>query len=125
MKKLVRAYLNEAYWFHNGYVPTIDEYMTVALVSSGYMMVAMTSLVGMGQLMTKAGLGWVTSELLIVTAASTFARLMDDMVGHEVYIYMRLNLIFSHTCSIIKVITSTTKLVIKYVISDFVDAIAV
>ncbi|CAA3010404.1 (-)-germacrene D synthase [Olea europaea subsp. europaea] len=53
MKKLVRAYFKEAKWIYNGYVPTLEEYMNVTLVSSAYMMLSTTSLVGMGELVTK------------------------------------------------------------------------
>ena len=84
MKKLVRAYFQEAYWFHNDYVPTVDEYMKVSLVSGGYMMLATTSMVGMGDSATKEDFDWVTNEPLIVRAALVICRLMDDMVGHEV-----------------------------------------
>lgn len=85
MKKLVISYLNEAYWFHNAYVPTMEEYMKVALVSGAYMMLSTTSFVCMdGNLITKAIVEWVVNEPLIVRAASVVCRLMDDMVSHEV-----------------------------------------
>lgn len=85
MKKLVRAYFNEAYWFHNAYVPTMEEYMNVALVSSGYMMLSATTFAGMaGNIINKEVFEWVVNEPLIVRAACLIARLMDDMVGHEV-----------------------------------------
>ncbi|CAA3019356.1 (-)-germacrene D synthase [Olea europaea subsp. europaea] len=53
MKKLVRAYFKEAKWIHNGYAPTLEDYIKVILVSSAYMMLSTTSLVGMGELVTK------------------------------------------------------------------------
>ena len=84
MKKLIRAYFEEAKWFNEGYVPTMEEYMKVALVSSGYMMLSTTCIVGMGELATNEAFDWVSSEPLIVRASSTIARLMDDVVGHEV-----------------------------------------
>ncbi|KAF7129345.1 hypothetical protein RHSIM_Rhsim10G0194800 [Rhododendron simsii] len=84
MNKLVRAYLEEAKWCHEGYVPSIEEYMRVALVTCGYKMLATTSLVGMGDLVTEEGFKWVSSDPLILEAASVICRLMDDMVGHKV-----------------------------------------
>ncbi|XP_011090538.1 germacrene-D synthase-like [Sesamum indicum] len=81
MKKLVRAYLEEAKWVYSKYMPTTKEYMKVALVSGAYMMLSTTSLVGMGNLVTKEDFDWVTSEPLIVRASSIICRLMDDMVG--------------------------------------------
>ncbi|CAK9136867.1 unnamed protein product [Ilex paraguariensis] len=84
MKKLIRAYFEEAKWFNEGYAPTMEEYMKVALVSSGYMMLSTTCIVGMGELATNEAFDWVSSEPLIVRASSTIARLMDDVAGHEV-----------------------------------------
>ncbi|KAL0362765.1 UNVERIFIED_CONTAM: Germacrene-D synthase [Sesamum calycinum] len=47
MKRLVRAYLEEAKWVYSKYMPATKEYMKVALVSGAYMMLSTTSLVGM------------------------------------------------------------------------------
>ncbi|KAJ0096526.1 hypothetical protein Patl1_27260 [Pistacia atlantica] len=52
MKTLVRNYFIEAKWCHENYVPTMDEYMSVALVTSAYQMLATTSFVGMGDVAT-------------------------------------------------------------------------
>ncbi|KAH7860923.1 hypothetical protein Vadar_019579 [Vaccinium darrowii] len=83
MKNLVRAYFEEAKWFHEGYVPSMEEYMRVALVTGAYKMLATTSFVGMGDLVTKEAFEWVSSDPLIVEAASVICRLMDDMAGHK------------------------------------------
>ncbi|KAM7493650.1 hypothetical protein LguiB_028259 [Lonicera macranthoides] len=83
MKQLVRAYFDEANWYHKGYVPTMEQYMEVALVSAAYIMIATTSFVGMGELVTKQAIDWVSNNPLIVKACSVIARLTDDMVGHE------------------------------------------
>ncbi|GMP68098.1 hypothetical protein CsSME_00027828 [Camellia sinensis var. sinensis] len=83
MKNLVRAYFEEAKWFHQGYVPSIEEYMRVALVTGGYTMLATASLVGMGEVVSKEAFDWVSSDPLIVQASSVVNRLMDDMVSHE------------------------------------------
>ncbi|GFZ04840.1 terpenoid cyclases/Protein prenyltransferases superfamily protein [Actinidia rufa] len=83
MKILVRAYFEEAKWFHQGYVPTMEEYMQVALVTAGYKTLATSSFVGMGELATKEAFDWVSNDPLIVQAASVIARLKDDIVGHK------------------------------------------
>ncbi|XP_058220677.1 (-)-germacrene D synthase-like [Rhododendron vialii] len=83
MKNLVRAYFEEAKWCHEGCVPSMEEYMRVALVTSGYKMLATTSLVGMGDLVTEEGFKWLSSDPLILEAASMIGRLMDDMAGHQ------------------------------------------
>ncbi|KAM4092545.1 hypothetical protein ACB094_06G047800 [Castanea mollissima] len=52
MKNQVRAYFDEAKWFHKKYIPRMDEYMEIALATSGYSLLATTLLVGMGDLVT-------------------------------------------------------------------------
>ena len=84
MKKLVRAYLEEAKWFHSGYIPKLEEYMKVALVTGAYMMLATNSMLGMRGSVTEQAFDWVTNEPLIVRAATLISRLSDDIVGHEV-----------------------------------------
>nr|QWQ79570.1 TPS12 [Juglans sigillata] len=83
MKNQVRAYHHEAKWFHQKYKPTMDEYMVPALVSSGYPMLAITSLVGMGELVTKDSFEWLISDPKMVTASTVVARLMNDIVSHK------------------------------------------
>ncbi|KAF5956664.1 hypothetical protein HYC85_003889 [Camellia sinensis] len=81
MKNLVRAYFEEAKWFHQGYVPSIEEYMRVALVTGAYTMLATTSLVGMGEVVSKEAFDWVSSDPLVVQASSIVCRLMNDIVS--------------------------------------------
>ncbi|KAL2245370.1 UNVERIFIED_CONTAM: Germacrene-D synthase [Sesamum indicum] len=82
MKKLVRAYLEEAKWSYNKDMPRMEEYMKVAIVTSAYMMLLTTSLVGMGNLVTKKDFDWITSEPLLLLASATICRLTNDLVGY-------------------------------------------
>ncbi|KAK9269516.1 hypothetical protein L1049_001291 [Liquidambar formosana] len=82
MKILVRAYFAEAKWCSEQYVPTMEEYMHVALVTSGSYMLATTSFVGMGDIVTKETFEWMFNEPEIAKASSIICRLMDDMVSH-------------------------------------------
>ncbi|XP_020553832.1 beta-caryophyllene synthase isoform X2 [Sesamum indicum] len=82
MKKLVRAYLEETKWSYSKDTPTMEEYMKVAIVTATYMMLSTTSLVGMGNLVTKKDFDWVTSEPLLVIASSAVCRLTNDVVGY-------------------------------------------
>lgn len=61
MKNQVRGYFNEAKWFHKKHITTMDEYMHVVVVTSGYSMLATTSLVGMGDIVTKDSFEWMFS----------------------------------------------------------------
>nr|WGJ64112.1 beta-caryophyllene synthase [Oenanthe javanica] len=81
--RLAKAYLDEAKWFKEGYYPTTEEYMNVALVSAGYGTMATNSFVGMGDEATREAFQWVSNDPLIVRASSLIARLCDDMTGHE------------------------------------------
>ena len=69
---------------HEEHVPTLEEYMCVALVSFGYYMLATTSLVGMGEIVTKEAFDWVTSDPKIMPSSNFIARLMDDITSHKV-----------------------------------------
>uniref|UniRef100_F6HN25 Valencene synthase n=1 Tax=Vitis vinifera TaxID=29760 RepID=F6HN25_VITVI len=83
MKNQVRAYFAEAKWLHEEHRPTIEEYMRVAVVSSGYYLIATTSLVGMGERATKEAFDWVTNDPKIMSSSSLIARLMDDIRSHK------------------------------------------
>ncbi|XP_042009751.1 bicyclogermacrene synthase-like [Salvia splendens] len=84
MQKLGRAYFDETKWLYNNfYVPTLDEYLKVALITSGYMMASTTSLVGMSDQVSKKDFDWIVTEPLIVRAASVICRLTDDLVGDQ------------------------------------------
>ena len=84
MKKLVKAYFEEAIWWKEKYIPTMEEYMSNALIFRGYPMLSTKSFVGMGDIVTKEVLEWVFTEPKIVIAASIINRLMDDFVSNEV-----------------------------------------
>ncbi|KAL1119045.1 hypothetical protein V6Z11_D01G076600 [Gossypium hirsutum] len=83
MKQLSQAYFIEAKWYHENYVPTVEEYMKNALVSSGYPMVTITSFVGMGDVVTEETFNWASNNPKIVRASSMIARLMDEIVSHK------------------------------------------
>ncbi|KAL9366365.1 hypothetical protein Peur_037564 [Populus x canadensis] len=83
MKNLVRAYYLESKWFHQKHTPTMEEYMAVALVTSGYAMLAATSFVGMGHVVTKDSFDWLFRGPKILKASEIICRLMDDIVSHK------------------------------------------
>ncbi|KAK8527302.1 hypothetical protein V6N12_054521 [Hibiscus sabdariffa] len=86
MKQLSQAYFVEAKWYNENYIPTIEKYMKNALVSSGYIMVTITSFVGMGDIITEDTFNWACSNPKIIIASTRIARLMDDIVSHKVAI---------------------------------------
>ncbi|XP_058104887.1 sesquiterpene synthase TPS2-like [Magnolia sinica] len=82
-KGVARAYLKEARWASSDYVPTYEEYMEVALISSAYPMLTVISLVGMGDIVTKEALEWAINVPKVVTACSVICRLKDDLTSSE------------------------------------------
>ena len=84
MKQLLESYLDEAKFREESYVPTMDEYLQIFIISSGYPMLATSSLVDMGKFATKEAFEWVSHLPKIVKAASVICRLMDDIVSHKV-----------------------------------------
>ena len=85
MKNQVRAYFAEAKWFHEQHIPTMEEYMRVALLSSGYSLLATSSFIGMGEIVSKEAFDWVISDPKIIRASTVIARFMDDMTSHKVW----------------------------------------
>ncbi|KAG6737122.1 hypothetical protein POTOM_059885 [Populus tomentosa] len=83
MKVLVHAYFNEAKWFHENHIPTMEEYMQVALVTSGYFLLATVSFIGMADMVTEQAFDWVFNRPKIVRASETIARLVDDVRSHK------------------------------------------
>ncbi|KAG6691933.1 hypothetical protein I3843_10G084600, partial [Carya illinoinensis] len=83
MKILVRAYFDEAKSFHAKHIPTLEEYMRVGLVNSGYPMLTIMSFLGMGEIVTEETLVWAFSDPKIITASSVISRLSDDIKSHK------------------------------------------
>jgi len=94
MKRLAQAYLTESRWFHSNHIPTVEEYMEVAIVTSTYAMLTTVSFLGMEET-TEEVLIWTTSHPKIIEAASLIGRLMDDIAGSEVYFKLPLLFLFS------------------------------
>ncbi|KAK9041689.1 hypothetical protein V6N11_016779 [Hibiscus sabdariffa] len=83
MKRQSQVYYVEAKWFHENYIPTMEEYMSIALMSCAYPNLTIASLVGMEDNITKETFVWAFNVPKILKASSTICRLMDDVVSHE------------------------------------------
>ncbi|KAB2605764.1 (-)-germacrene D synthase-like [Pyrus ussuriensis x Pyrus communis] len=82
MKVLVRAYFEEAKWLHQNYTPKMDEYMSVALTTS-YFLLSVVSFVGMADIVTKDSLDWIFNDSKSFHALLLLGRLIDDMKSHK------------------------------------------
>ncbi|KAK4796231.1 hypothetical protein SAY86_028557 [Trapa natans] len=78
-----RVYFKEATWFHQNHVPTIDEYMPLALETTGYGLLPISSFIGMGDVATEDAFEWLLSDPKIIRGAKIVCRLMDDIVSHK------------------------------------------
>ncbi|KAK3439352.1 hypothetical protein EUGRSUZ_C04198 [Eucalyptus grandis] len=84
MKNQVRAYFAEAKWFHQNYVPTMEEYMPIALATAAIELLLVTLLLGMEDFVTKDAFDWLLyGNSKMVKAVKLVGRLMDDIAGHK------------------------------------------
>ncbi|XVE80270.1 hypothetical protein DITRI_Ditri14bG0126600 [Diplodiscus trichospermus] len=83
MKQQCQAYYDEANWLHADHIPTLEEYMSVALVSSAYHTLAILSFVGMEDTITEDTFIWAFNDPKILRASTIISRLMDDVVCHK------------------------------------------
>nr|AIG92847.1 sesquiterpene synthase 6 [Matricaria chamomilla var. recutita] len=82
-KELVRNYLVEARWLKEGYMPTLEEYMSVSMVTGTYGLMIARSYVGRDDIVTEDTFKWVSSYPPIIKASCVIVRLMDDIVSHK------------------------------------------
>nr|ARE72250.1 terpene synthase [Cannabis sativa] len=79
MKRIIRAYFEEARWLNEGYLPSFDEHLRVSYISSGYVLLIATSYVGMDDIVTHETLNWLSKDPKIVSASTLLSRFMDDI----------------------------------------------
>ncbi|KAL6311283.1 hypothetical protein AAG906_013254 [Vitis piasezkii] len=73
----IGAYFHEAKWFHEGRIPTMEEYMRIALVTSGYYMLTTISFIG----------SWMTSVHIRGHVASGIECYMKQYGASEEEVY--------------------------------------
>ncbi|KAF3640863.1 putative early nodulin-93-like [Capsicum annuum] len=89
MKKVVRTYFEEAKWYHEKKVPTMEQYMKNGIASSGYLLLATTFWLGMGKQAAKDAFDWISTEPPILAASCIIARLLNDLLSHEAKAYRK------------------------------------
>ncbi|GKB45205.1 (-)-germacrene D synthase, partial [Tanacetum coccineum] len=89
MKEFVGSQMQEAEWRKTGYVPTVEEHKSVSFVSCGYMMLTISSFIGMDETTTDEPFQWVLANPPFVKAACAICRIMDDIVGHKLLVSAR------------------------------------
>ncbi|KAK4727534.1 hypothetical protein R3W88_032451 [Solanum pinnatisectum] len=61
----------------------MEQYMKNGIPSSGYVLIATNSWLGMGKVATKDAFDWIATEPPILVASSIIARLLNDLLSHE------------------------------------------
>ncbi|GJW88556.1 sesquiterpene cyclase [Tanacetum coccineum] len=83
VKEGCRNLLVEAKWLKEGYVPTLEEHMSVSCVTSGYAVMIANSYVGRENMVTEESFKWVAKFPPLVNATCLILRLMDDIAGYK------------------------------------------
>ncbi|KAL5803908.1 hypothetical protein ACOSQ3_030708 [Xanthoceras sorbifolium] len=84
MKEMVKAYLAEAEWFYQNYVPPFDEYLRYSLISIGSFSYTAAKVLGMEkEIAGTHAFEWLQSRPKILKAAYVIARLKNDLIGHK------------------------------------------
>ncbi|GAY52153.1 hypothetical protein CUMW_139700 [Citrus unshiu] len=84
MQELIMLYFTEAKWLYKGYIPSFDEYKSVALRSIGFLPVAVASFVDLGDFIaTKDNFECILKNAKSVKATQTIVRFMDDIAGYK------------------------------------------
>lgn len=84
MQEVILMYFTEAKWLKEGYVPSVEEYKSVALRSIAVLPVVTASFLDMGDIATKEVFEWVVKVPKIITASENICRLLDDIASHKV-----------------------------------------
>ncbi|KAK1422842.1 hypothetical protein QVD17_18131 [Tagetes erecta] len=82
-KEATRSLLVEAKWLKECCKPTLEEYMSNALVTVGQALMIARSYVGRGDMVTEETFKWVATYPPIVKASCLIFRFMDDIASHE------------------------------------------
>ncbi|XP_027342918.1 probable terpene synthase 2 [Abrus precatorius] len=79
---LIKGYMVEAKWCHQGYIPTYDEYIVNGVLTSTFPLM-ITSFIGLGEFATEHVFDWIFSDPKIIKAVSVIGRVLDDMASHK------------------------------------------
>ncbi|KAK4760027.1 hypothetical protein SAY87_023158 [Trapa incisa] len=78
------GYFHEAKWFNQRKIPTVEEYMSAALPTTGTMMFMTISFLGMRDTVTEHVFKWIfSSQNEVVRNSALISRLTNDIVTHK------------------------------------------
>ncbi|KAK4721985.1 hypothetical protein R3W88_012218 [Solanum pinnatisectum] len=83
MKEIVKSYYIEAEWFLEGKIPSFKEYLSNALITGTYYLLAPTSLLGMKST-SKKTFDWIMNKPKILVASAIIGRVIDDIATYKI-----------------------------------------
>ncbi|KAL4273437.1 hypothetical protein GQ457_13G000890 [Hibiscus cannabinus] len=81
--QLANDYQAEVKWYHDGSVPTFEEYMRVTMKTSTFDVLLTIAFIGMGEVAGIQAFEWLRNDPKIMKATNVIGRLMDDIVSHK------------------------------------------
>uniref|UniRef100_A0A0A0L337 Terpene synthase N-terminal domain-containing protein n=1 Tax=Cucumis sativus TaxID=3659 RepID=A0A0A0L337_CUCSA len=91
MKRQAESYFKEAGWLNKNYKPKYEEYMEVALTTSGYELLSTISFIGMGDIATKEVFDWLSDCPKILKASSIICRALTSLRKKDNILCLLLN----------------------------------
>ncbi|KAJ0101469.1 hypothetical protein Patl1_04380 [Pistacia atlantica] len=83
MQRIVQGYFSEAKWLNEGYIPTFEEYISLAAETSAVELITSFAFLGMDDIATKEDFDWISTNSKIINAARLIGRLMGDIGSHK------------------------------------------
>ncbi|XP_031270337.1 (-)-germacrene D synthase-like [Pistacia vera] len=83
MQRIVQGYFSEAKWLNEGYIPTFEEYTSLAAETSAVELITSVAFLGMDDIATKEDFDWISTNPKIINAAKLIGRLMGDIGSHK------------------------------------------
>ncbi|KAL0550273.1 hypothetical protein IC582_014779 [Cucumis melo] len=84
LKSLCKAYLMEATWFNQGYIPTMEEYMKVSITSAAYYVITSISFLTLGNnVASKQVYEWAQTDPILLRSTGVIGRILNDMASHK------------------------------------------
>ena len=89
---LLEAYLVEAKWFNNRYVPAFGEYLDNGVISSGSCLALVHATVLIGENLSRETISMMTPYPRLFTCSGEILRLWDDLgtskVSHSILVHL-------------------------------------
>ncbi|KAF5781259.1 putative (-)-beta-caryophyllene synthase [Helianthus annuus] len=83
VKTLVRGYLMEAKWAHEGYIPTTEEHDYVAFMTGSGGLLITSYYLGMADIVTNEAVKWAVTDPPLFKASTKVGRFLNDIAGHK------------------------------------------